>query len=624
MGVNSKKTRVFTSKKVRTIILTVIIVCGLSYFFINFNRVAKTQEENALLYARAVTTFIKTADILKLAGDTTDLDRREYIEIKNALKSLIEVNTPIRFAYLYAKQGDSIIFLADSEPERSEDYSPPGQVFSEVSEEDLIPIIEGREVLTTSLTDRWGTWRSILIPIKDSKTNEVIAVFGIDIESSNWTMILIYEATKSSLLIILLILSLILIFRLQAKKKDLEKEVELRKKIYKSLEESEILFKTLFMKVPVSIIVFDKESGEILDANPEAINAFGYDSFEAFKEHEGWIEPPYSFNDALSLIRNTPKEGTNSFEWISKKKNYELRWEEVRLNVATIRGIDRVMSSSIDITERKKAEIALQENNRQLENSNIELKKAIEKAEESERLKTAFLNNISHEIRTPMNAILGFSEIINKQNTDFKKDSDYIDIICKSSQRLLSTINKIVEISKIESKDCHIQYSVVNLLDLIQKIKTKYELKAKNKKLEFEVKCIYERENSSIITDKNKLENILENLIDNSLLFTEIGKVSIEVSLNNEFAEFKIEDTGSGIPEDVQKTLFEPFMHKEVYRGDKYHGIGLGLAITKSFIDQLKGKIWYKSIEGKGTTFYFRIPRTETSKGECLFDKEKA
>jgi hypothetical protein len=257
-----------------------------------------------------------------------------------------------------------------------------------------------------------------------------------------------------------------------------------------------------------------------------------------------------------------------------------------------------------DISNNKKAE--------------LELIKAKEKAEESDRLKSAFLANMSHEIRTPMNGILGFAELLKEQNLTGDEQNEYIRIIEKSGARMLNIINEIVDISKIEAGLMEINISKFNINEMMDFVFHFFKPEAEAKNLLFLYHCNCKNNDVFINTDKEKLYAILINLIKNALKYTKTGLIEFGYSINNiiinedlqaeKEVQFYVNDTGIGIPSDRQKAIFERFIQADIHDKQAYQGAGLGLSISKAYIEMLDGKIWLKSEEGKGSTFYFNLP----------------
>ena len=243
-----------------------------------------------------------------------------------------------------------------------------------------------------------------------------------------------------------------------------------------------------------------------------------------------------------------------------------------------------------------------------------ELVKAKEKAEESDKLKSAFLANMSHEIRTPMNGILGFAELLFNENLDAKKRRKFLEIIKISGNNLLTLINDIIDISKIEAKQIIINETKIYISYILQNVYNFFALSAREKN----IILTYKKSNSTdeeipIYTDSVKLQQILTNLIGNAIKFTEKGFVEFGANIiDNKTIEFYVTDSGIGIPENMHKIVFERFSQAENKNKKNYGGTGLGLAISKSYVEILGGSIKLNSTENVGTTFTFYIPNKTT------------
>jgi len=291
---------------------------------------------------------------------------------------------------------------------------------------------------------------------------------------------------------------------------------------------------------------------------------------------------------------------------ILTKKTQELKWIHGLGKVIYKNGEPTNFIGTIqDITERKKI--------RQ------ELIVAKEKAEESNRLKTEFLNNMSHEIRTPMNGILGFSEILSQPNLSHEKRKYFLKIIQNSGKQLLHIINDILEISELETKQIKVRESEVCLNDLFLELFSIFDIKAKENKTPLYLKKGLLNKQSTVLIDQTKLHKILSNLLENALKFTNIGFIEFGYRLleNKELTtknnsgkqiEIFVKDTGVGIHPENHKIIFERFTQVEKELSKKVGGLGLGLSIVKENTTLLGGEITLKSAKGKGTTFTVTIP----------------
>jgi len=236
---------------------------------------------------------------------------------------------------------------------------------------------------------------------------------------------------------------------------------------------------------------------------------------------------------------------------------------------------------------------------------NLKLQKAEEKAEESDRLKSSFLANMSHEIRIPMNGILGFTELLKEHDLTGSDREKYIDIIEKSGTRLLSIINDIIDLSKIESNQIETLVSNINISKQIAGLLDFFTIEAESKGIK-----LFFNKSEEILTysDPVKLNCILTNLIKNAIKFTDSGSIEVGYALSEEYIKFYVKDSGCGIEKKKCKIIFDRFRQLENSCTRNYKGAGLGLAISKGYVEILGGKIWVESELGIGSIFYFTLP----------------
>ena len=238
----------------------------------------------------------------------------------------------------------------------------------------------------------------------------------------------------------------------------------------------------------------------------------------------------------------------------------------------------------------------------------LQLIGAKEKAEESDRLKSAFLANMSHEIRTPMNGIIGFLDLLKEPDLSDENKSVYINIVTQSGRRLLETINDIIEISKIETGEMKIQYSPVNITELMGYYHGFFKQQTDHKGLEYRITNHLPSDVKNFKTDRNKLESIISNLIKNAIKFTNSGIIEFGCALQEGFLLFFVRDTGVGIASDQISRVFDRFVQADMSSSRHHEGSGLGLSITKAYVQMLGGSIIVESEPGKGSLFTVTIP----------------
>ncbi len=362
---------------------------------------------------------------------------------------------------------------------------------------------------------------------------------------------------------------------------------------------------------PDSIIITDTE-GVIEYANPTTVALTGFSAEELYGKKTSIFSSGDKSEINYEELWETIKSGQIwNGEFLNQKKNGELYWESATISpICNQNGlITNFLAIKEDITDRK--------------NLTRELILAKEKAEESDRLKSAFLANISHEIRTPMNGILGFSELLKNPQLLPEAKNRYIQIIEQSGNRMLSIITDIVDISKIESGQMNLESNKINVNHLLSELAVLFTPEAQAKELRLSFTTALPNEKSFIQTDRNKLTQVLTNLIKNSLKFTKEGSINFGYELVDDYLEFYVKDTGVGIPADQTEIIFEQFRQGSISLTRAYEGAGLGLSISKAFVEMLGGTIWVETKLGQGSVFYFRIPYNKQSQKPVHFEEGK-
>jgi PAS domain S-box-containing protein len=384
------------------------------------------------------------------------------------------------------------------------------------------------------------------------------------------------------------------------------RDITKSKKAEHDLIVSETRLRTLVQTIPDLIWVKDQE-GVYLTCNPMFGRFFGAPEAEIvgktdydFVDRE--LADFFRENDRIAIIAGKP---TCNEEWVTfADDGHRVCLDTIKApmfddnhNLMGVLGIGR------DITERKDAEKALL--------------KAKERAEESDRLKSAFLANMSHEIRTPMNGILGFAGLLKEPHLTGEEQHKYISIIEKSGDRMLNIINDIISISRIESGQIEVSLSNTNVNEQIKEIFNFFKPEAELKNLHLFYSELANSHTANIRTDKDKFFAILTNLVKNAIKFTRTGSIEIGYEKKGDFLEFFVKDTGSGVSEEQKDLIFDRFRQGSESLNRNYEGAGLGLSISKAFVEVMGGKIWVESNQQKtnsalnketGSSFFFTIP----------------
>jgi signal transduction histidine kinase len=237
-----------------------------------------------------------------------------------------------------------------------------------------------------------------------------------------------------------------------------------------------------------------------------------------------------------------------------------------------------------------------------------ELEKALAKAKESDQLKSVFLRNLSHEIRTPLNGISGFSLLLQDDELDSTTRVRYTDLIISSGRQLMSVVDNILAVSLLETRQEKINISKVNVNDMLDDLFSVYNKSLDEKGVEFTLHKDLHHKQALLNTDHVKLDQILSNLLSNAVKFTAQGFIEMGYYLKQDILEFYIKDSGIGIDNSQREKIFMIFSQEDNSSSRRYEGAGLGLSISKGYIELLGGEIYFDSEKGQGTTFYFTIP----------------
>jgi len=349
-----------------------------------------------------------------------------------------------------------------------------------------------------------------------------------------------------------------------------------------------------------------------------------------------YMLPDYNGNEALKLVdknyshipfifvSGTMGEDAAINSMLNGAKDYVLKSKLERLVPAIKRAIHEYELEDM----RKKSDSKLKVKSRQIENQNKKLEQANkkllfqneekekraeelmmakERAEESDKLKTAFLQNMSHEIRTPLNGIIGFSELLNADDVSKAEVKEFTNMICLSSKRLLEIINNVLYISKIQTNQITIEQESILINSVLTDFSNLFSPLANAKNLTLN----YHKNIDSSIkikTDEAKFSQILTNLLNNAIKFTQSGTIDFGFEIKDNIIEFYVKDSGIGIPAELFDKIFGKFIQVEHSIAKNYNGAGLGLAISKGLVELIGGLIWLESVVDKGSTFFFSLP----------------
>ncbi|HVO74400.1 MAG TPA: PAS domain S-box protein, partial [Ignavibacteriaceae bacterium] len=379
----------------------------------------------------------------------------------------------------------------------------------------------------------------------------------------------------------------------------------------RKISESMLLMLSEAVKQTTGSICITDSDAKIEYVNQRFEEITGYSAVEIIGENPSLLIPEKQTRESYESIWSTLKAGNPwSGELQHKRKSGEVYWVHASLSpVRNAEGeIVHFVCNEEDITALKKTE--------------EELKEAKKKAEEMNRLKTVFLANMSHELRTPMIGILGYAESLYNElaGSDLK---EMAGIILKSGNHLMETLNLILDLSRIEANKLDIILKEFNISNIVLDVVKLFTVAAKEKSLV--LNTVIKDSKISALVDRRMFSQIIQNLVANAIKYTSKGEVNVEVNKAvieiNDFVELKVKDTGIGIPSESIPKIFEPFRQVSEGLNRSYQGTGLGLTITKRFVEMMNGKIMVESTFGKGSVFSVYLPAVKS--GPKTEKKEK-
>ena len=384
-----------------------------------------------------------------------------------------------------------------------------------------------------------------------------------------------------------------------------------RKAAEDELRFSEELFAKAFRATPNGMIISRMIDGKIVDANDSLCKIYGYTREEILGRSSLALEMFANPSDRQKAIEQITATGQlRDYEIRICRKSGELRHASISAERILINEEPHLITIISDITDRKRADEALHQ-------ANMDLKSAIEKATKASAIKSEFLANMSHEIRTPLNGIIGMTGLLIDSNLNAEQ-REWAKIAYTSSETLLSLVNEILDLSKIEAQKMELETLDFDLLTVLKETSDLMAIDIHEKGLEMD--CIVQQQVPRHLRgDPGRLRQILVNLGSNAVKFTASGRISIRICLESEDEKkvrvrFSVSDTGIGIPEDRQDILFTPFGQVDGSTTRKFGGTGLGLIISKNLAELMGGRIGVVSEVGKGSTFWFT----------AVFDKQSA
>ena len=425
--------------------------------------------------------------------------------------------------------------------------------------------------------------REMVVPI--FRNEKIVAILGVGNKEGNYDQTDVQSISEIA----------DIIWDIAERKKG-EKELSQSRERY----QKDLILLNSILESPVNIIIFS------LDKN------YSYTAFTTFHREimkKIWGVEISTGMNMLDIISNSEdrQKAKNNFDRALKGEHFVLSedfgdellyrtyydnyYSPVKEGDGNITGVSVFV---IDITERKQAEVSIKE--------------ALEKAEASNLLKTAFMNNISHEVRTPLNGIMGFGSLLTDPNLTTEERQQYNQLLKASGNRLINTITDYMDISLVASGNIEVSRKPVNVPDLLKELQTKFRDSCDVKNLVLNLTIPAEQEHFTLITDLELLRKIISCLLDNAIKFTSLGSINFGYAVKPGTIDFFVIDTGIGIAPEFHEHIFEPFMQEIITDTRGHEGSGLGLSIIKGFLKLLGSEIRLESAKGQGASFFFSLP----------------
>ncbi len=408
------------------------------------------------------------------------------------------------------------------------------------------------------------------------------------------------------------------------------------------LVESEKQYR-IFFESANDILLFLDRHGKILDVNEKLKEISGYEREELVGKNIRSLTAIISKRSLALVAKNFIKRMAGlkvpPYEAEMVTKNGE--WLTIEINAVAIRREGKVIGDLVilrDMTERKRAEAEIKQLYEQVKVFNVELEKkikertreleiAVKEAEAANKAKSEFLSGMSHELRTPLTAIIGFSQVLAEQYFGElnEKQAEYVKDILESGEHLLSLINDVLDLAKVEAGKTELELSRFNMKELLENSLVMIKEKALKRSISLEARISPALDNLTITADQRRLKQVMFNLLSNAAKFTpDRGRITVEARRKGEELIVSVADTGIGIDPKAQKNIFVEFYQAHVGPTDKTPGTGLGLPLSKSFIEMHGGRIWVESEgKGKGSRFIFTLPLREYKEGRSKKKRPK-
>ncbi|MCK9209970.1 MAG: PAS domain-containing sensor histidine kinase [Ignavibacteriaceae bacterium] len=589
----------FLTKKSSIVVILIFIliaILGVVSIRHTWNHVVKQNSEAAIKTAKIAASALNGEMIKKMSGVPEDIGTIAYKSVKQRLVKIKSLIDGARFTYLFTKKEGKLYFMADSEPEDAKDYSPPGQEYSEADTNYIKLFDSGEELITPPITDRWGTWVSVLVPIKDETTGRTIAVFGMDYEANRWRSTIVLDVLRASVIIV--VASLLLLFlsiKFVSQNNLLKNKAIERKQAEAELKESEEKFRSLSEESPN--MIFINKAGRVVYVNKKCQEILGYTRDE-------FLDPRFNFLDIIApehieMVKENfadryKGKAKDSYEYALVTKDKRRIETSISAKIINYEGGNAILGIVTDITERKRVELLIQRQNNELQELNA--------------TKDKFFSIIAHDLRSPFQGFLGVTEMMNENIGEFSTEQivKFIGELNKSAQNLYKLLQNLLDWAQLKKGSFSFTPEEFSLSKTVSTNIEQINKRAIRKGITIINEVPGEQK---VFADERMINSILGNLLSNAVKFSrKEGKVTVKAkTISNGTVEIAVGDTGIGMSERVVNKLFKIDEKVGKTGTDGELSTGLGLLLCKEFVEKLGGKIWVESEEGKGSTFYFTL-----------------
>lgn len=565
----------------------VIIALGLAGW-IGAGFAGQSQDESMrqqiLARTQIAAASIPADDVALLHWNESDLTNPAYVRLKALMISMRHANADLRFVLLAGIKEQRAFFLVDSEDPKSPDYSPPGQSYDEATADYLAGLAAGRPFVLGPETDRWGTWVFGDAPILDAK-GRLLAYLELDVAAADWAA-LVRHARLPVLLITLLIVALVLgSFQALERLRDSSAEIALSEQRNRSLVEGS----------PDCVQMFDL-TGHYVAVNQNGLRALGLTEAEVLGRHFSSLWPPETRPKIDEAIRATVAGKPTTLEAdYALPDGKMLTWRVATNPVYDTAGrVRSFVGICVDLTVRKQAELAL-----------LAAKKA---AEDATQAKSDFMAVMSHEIRTPLAGVIGMLDLLQQAPLE-PQPRRYTKFARDSADTLLHLLDDALDAAKMEAGKLALETIPFRPHEQFEAAFESASMRADAKGIVFRHE-VAPSVPAVLLGDPTRLRQIINNLVNNALKFTEKGSVgvtlnAVPIGIGTVFLKIAVTDTGIGISEEARARLFSRYAQADASTTRHYGGTGLGLSIVKSLAELMGGEVNVTSTLGQGSTFTF-------------------